>query len=342
MTNQLNEKRKIAFIAEYCQSKGIYPFERILTLHDLLEGHELFMFIKTKEPIILQLFKEANITPILFDSYKQLQKTFRNMNFDLTIIDGKDIQKDQLEPIMQFTKCIVTLDQFGDATAHTPYNLYCIAPEPFQLEQADAVIGTTGFAIPKPLQQLTREMQTPLATPHIVIYYEDGDQENLTYRTFRHLTQLQIPLKITIILDELYTHPTDDLQLMALSRRQSVIRRGQAEFYKTLPKANILIGNALYTPYKAATLGVPYIALAQDEFQVQNFLVKESNGFIHLGLGRKIKQSALQNAVMELLLHEERSSRAIHRQKMLRLSQNNELLKALLHDLALGEYKVTL
>ena len=130
--------------------------------------------------------------------------------------------------------------------------------------------------------------------------------------------------------------------MMALSRRHSTIRRGFTEFYNILPKANILIGNALYTPYKAATLGVPYIALAQNELQVQNFYVKESNGFIHLGLGRKIKQSSLQNAVMELLLHEERSSRAIKRQKMLRLSQNNDLLQTLLHDLALGEYKVTL
>lgn len=342
MTNNQNEKRKIAFIAEYCKTKGIYPFERVITLHELLEGHERFVFLQTNEPYVLRLFEEANITPILFESHKQLQKTFRSMAFDLAIIDGKDLQKEQIEPIVPFTKCIASLDQFGDATAQTPYNLYCVAPEPLQFEQPDAVIGTTGFAIPKQLKQITREAQSVLATPHIVIYFEDGDQENLTYRTFRHLTQLQIPLKITIILDELYNHPTDDLQLMTLSRRNSTIRRGSNEFYQMLPQANILIGNALYTPYKAATIGVPYIALAQNELQVQNFYVKESNGFIHLGLGRKIKQSALQNAVMELLLHEERSSRAIHRQKMLRLSQNNDILKVLLHDLALGEYKVTL
>lgn len=224
----------------------------------------------------------------------------------------------------------------------TPYNLYCVAPEPLQFEQPDAVIGTTGFALPKQLKQLTKTPQKAVTTPHIVIYFEDGDQDNLTYRTLRHLTQLQIPLKITIILDELYNHPTDDLQLMALSRRHTTIRRGCSEFYNLLPQANILIGNALYTPYKVATVGVPYIALAQNELQVQNFYVKESNGFIHLGLGRKIKQSSLQNAVMELLLHEERRNRAIQRQKMLRLSQNNDVLKALLHDLALGEYKVTL
>lgn len=342
MTNELNEKRKVAFIAEYCNTKGIYPFERLITLHELLQDHERFVFVQTAEPFVLQLFEEAGITPILFDSYKQLQKTFRNMAFDLAIIDGKDLTSEQLEPIKPFTKRIFTIDQLGEAAAQTPYNLYCVAPEPMQFEQTDAVIGTTGFALPKQLKLCAREIKPALATPHIVIYYEDGDPENLTYRTFRHLTQLQIPLKVTILLDELYKHPIDDLQLMALSRRHTTIRRGFHEFYKLLPQANIIIGNALYTPYKAATLGVPYIALAQNDLQVQNFYVKESNGFIHLGLGRKIKQSALQNAVMELLLHEERSSRAIQRQKMLRLSQNNDLLKALLHDLALGEYKVTL
>lgn len=342
MTNELNEKRKVAFIIEYCQTKGIYPIERLITLYELLQEHERFIFLNTNEPFVLQFFEEAGIKPIMFESQKQLHKTFRNMSFDLIILDGKDMQKEQLELISPFTKRIVTLDQFSDITTTTPYNVYCVAPEPLQFEQTDALIGTTSFAIPRRLKKCINTTNTTQTTPHIVIYFEDGDPENLTYRTFRHLTQLQIPLKITIILDELYKHPIDDLQFMALSRRNSKILRGFEHFYEMLPQANILIGNALYTPYRAATIGVPYIALAQNELQVQNFYVKETNGFIHLGLGRKIKQSSLQNAVMELLLHEERRNRAIKRQKMLRLSQNNESLKALLHDLALGEYKVTL
>ena len=62
------------------------------------------------------------------------------------------------------------------------------------------------------------------------------------------------------------------------------------------------------------------------------------NGFIHLGLGRKIKQSAIQNAVMEFLLHEHRRDRAIRKQLSLEVLTNNEILQALLLDFAYGRH----
>lgn len=342
MNNINNQKRKIAFIVEHCNMKGLYCFERVITLSKLLNEHEIFIFAKSDNLDAFTLFEEASISPTVFESFKQLKNSFRNLQIDLTIIDGKDVSAEQLQYLQPFTKNIVTFDQYEDCHSLTQCNIFAIYNEQNEVNRHNYLIGSYGFAVPENIKKLERESIRPLATPHILVYFEDGDPENLTYRTLRHLTQLQIPLKITIILDEQYDHAREDLQIMVLSRRQTTIQKGREAFYNLLPQANILIGNGNYTPYKAASFGIPYIALAQNDYELHNFILKETNGFIHLGLGRKIKQSALQNAVMELLLHEERGSRAIRKQKMLQLHQNNELLQALLHDLAVGEYRVTL
>ena len=56
---------------------------------------------------------------------------------------------------------------------------------------------------------------------------------------------------------------------------------------KLLPKADVIICNANYTPYKIASYGVPCITLAQTEAELLHAFPREHNGFIHLGLGRK-------------------------------------------------------
>ena len=42
--------------------------------------------------------------------------------------------------------------------------------------------------------------------PHLVITFGDEDLGNLTYRALRHMLQLQIPLKVTVLLGENYKH----------------------------------------------------------------------------------------------------------------------------------------
>ena len=64
--------------------------------------------------------------------------------------------------------------------------------------------------------------------------------------------------------------------------------------------------------------------LSQNDFELGLAFPKEQHGFVHLGLGRKVKQSNLLNAIMEPLLHETLRKRAIDRQISLNLGDGKE------------------
>ena len=60
------------------------------------------------------------------------------------------------------------------------------------------------------------------------------------------------------------------------------------------------------------------------------WLVKEF--FANLGLGRKIKQSYLQNAVMEIILHDNRRKAYIQKQQHIQFSSNLEDVVNLINE----------
>lgn len=332
-------KKKIAFIVEHCDIKGNYPFTRVAVLAKLLQQESVFVFAKTYNSNIVELFRDSSAAVALFDDFNEVKKKMRDLSPDLIIHDGKDMLYEQVEQLRPFCRSIVHFDDFGMGAALADCNVVALFDEAADLLKDNELSGSYAFAVDEALEKIAYSIQEDErkiddALPHVVVCYEDGDSNNLTYRTLRHLTQLHIPLKISVAIDSDYKHAIDDLQMMVLSRRHTNIIKRPDALLHLMPQADLIICNANYTPYKVATAGIPCITVAQSERELGYAFPREMNGFIHIGLGRKMKQSIIQNAVMELLLHEQRRERAVNKQRALEIGTNNSVLQALLLDFA--------
>ncbi|WP_223554486.1 MULTISPECIES: PseG/SpsG family protein [Lysinibacillus] len=339
---QMELKKTIVFIIESCIDKGLYPFERVATLAKLLANEQVFIFVKTPSNDEIQILMNENLGPILFEHFDELPKHMKSIQPDLIVRDGHNSESWQVQNLRPFCKTIIHFDDFGEGGQACDCVLLALYQEVKDYLPSHYIGGNFNFALPKAYQNFENrpDSKIPENPPHIVVAFEDGDEHNLTYRTLRHLTQLQIPLQITVMIDDSYRHATDDLQMMVLSRRNTAILRDKDALLKLLPKADVIICNSNYTPYKIAAYGVPCITLAQTEAELLHAFPREQNGFIHLGLGRKMKQSQIQNAVMEFLLHEARSERAVKKQRQLNLVSNNEALQSLLLDFAYDRHNI--
>lgn len=340
------QKRKIVWIVEHCETKGSYIFERAATLAQLLKEETVFLFVRTDDKRIIGELAKTGLNIILFDHFQELKKKIRELQPHLVVHDGKDTQLEHIEHIRPFCTTLVHFDDFGMGAKLTDCHLIALFEESFDQPLAHELAGSYAFAVPQNLETVALQiLANPDCSikgtlPHIVVAFEDGDTNNLTYRTLRHLTQLHIPLKISVAIDDDYAHDVESLQLMALSRRNTDIVRRSDALLRLMPQADLIICNANYTPYKVAAAGIPCITTAQHESELNHAFSREANGFIHIGLGRKMKQSILQNAVMELLLHEQRRERAVRKQRSLEILTNNEILQTLLLDLAYSRHNI--
>ena len=334
-----NKKSKVAWIVEHHDWKGYYPFERAsIILNAIHDEVEIFAFVKGANHYSLELFTSHHITPIIFDHYDEVLKAVRNLEINCLVLDSFDVPNEKVDLLKQYCDTLIALDDFSDSASKANFNLKALYEETREFNYSNEINGTYFFAASDMLKEIRSYRKanklTFHETPHVCIYFEDGDKNNLTYRTLRHFIQLHIPLKISVILDDAYSHPQDELSLMALSRKNIHLIRGTEAIEETLKDADCLICNCLYTPYKAAFIEIPCITTAQHERELSLAFPNEQNGFSNIGLGRKMKQSHLQNALMEILLHESRRQRAIKLQQKSQIQLNNEIFQKLVVDLA--------
>jgi spore coat polysaccharide biosynthesis predicted glycosyltransferase SpsG len=323
----------IAFYIQDTEGKGTYPIRRAKVLAEALpDTIEIIFILKKGSPPAPEGFKT-----ITLKNSSELVSILEKTRPNLLVRDSGSTTQEEVHKIRKIVPSIIHFDDFGGGgeladmviqTLYTesndkPHEHYVIGPETFIADEQVSSFKHIG---------LGRAATRPL--PHLVITFGDEDLGNLTYRALRHMLQLQIPLKVTVLLGENYKHDKTELRIMALGRRNTFIKEQPASLAEFLSTADVILCASGYLPYEIGVMGIPCIVLAQNEFETALDFPKEKHGFVHLGPGRKIKQSSLLNAIMEPLLHEPLRRKAIERQVALNLGEGKEMVcEAILYHL---------
>lgn len=258
-----------------------------------------------------------------------LLRTLEKIKPDLLLRDSGSTSQEEVENIRQIVPSIIHFDDFGEGGKYADLVFQTLYIESNDNVPDHYIEGIKSFIADKKMasfQQVGLRKDGPDSLPHLVISFGDEDAGNLTYRALRHLLQLQIPLKVTALIGENYSHDISELRMMALGRRNTFIQAPPYRVAEIYSSADVILCASGYMPYEVAVMGIPCIILAQNEFEQSLAFPKEQHGFIHLGAGRKVKQSSLLNAIMELLLHDPLRKRAIKRQTALELGNGMEMI----------------
>lgn len=321
----IQPKKSIAIYVCNTNEKGAYPFRRAQAIAQALPKSIEITYITAKkdQPFL------SNCTVICAENHRELIAALKNIKPHLLLRDSGSTSKEEVKNIQEIVPSIIHFDDFGAGGELANFVIQTLYTETNEKQSDHYIVGAETFiadAQIKPYQKIGLHKETNTHLPHLVVTFGDEDQNNLTFRALRHLLNLQIPLKITILIGEHYEHDLMDLRMMALSRKNTTIQQAPKKHTEILSSADIVLCAAGYAPYEIATMGIPCIVLAQNDFESALDFPNERNGFIHLGLGRKIKQSNLLNAVMELLLHDSLRERMIKRQIDLNLGTGKNIV----------------
>lgn len=338
--NNEETNKKTVFVGAVTPCHNLYPIERIITLSAMFDKQQTEILVRHDEHA-LNFLKQKGITPIVYKNNKQLIAELSKLSPDLLIHDAGNTELPLIDHLKTFIPTILHFDDFGEGGSSADCVFHTLYQEKREKLLPHFLVGPSSYVVPKQLQAILKNADNLSDKPHIVVAIEGSDPENTSYRVLRHLLQLQIPIQVSVIVQMSYAHDVDELKLMALSRKNIKVIQKDNALYELLEVADIVICGAKYTPYKVATIGIPCIVTCQDELDMQHIFPTEANGFINLGLGKKLKQSLLQNAVMEYLLHETRCEHAIRKQLNIDLNRNNQYIQSLLKSFIASPAKST-
>lgn len=317
--------KKIAIYIEDTDGKGTYPIRRALTIAKSLPNSIQVFFIGPEK--LQNTVKDFQFISI--KSNHGFIKALQKIMPDLLLRDSGSTSKEEIQKIQKIVPAMIHFDDFGEGGKVADFVIQTLYTEAFEKPLDHYNVGIESFIADEqiaPFRQVGLGKKNTQPLPHLVVTFGDEDASNLSYRTLRHLSQLQIPLKVTVLIGENYQHDRTELRMMALGRRNTVIKQQAEKSAEILSTADIILCSAGYMPYEVGVMGIPCIVLAQNEFEAALDFPSEKNGFVHLGLGRKVKQSILLNAIMELLLHDSLREKAIERQIKLNLGEGKKLV----------------
>lgn len=324
-------KWKIAIYLRETECKGNYPYKRAKMIADALPTHIEKIFITCKKEMPISTSHKT----ILIRSESELIPLLKDLKPQLLLRDSGDTTKEEVRELQKIIPSMIHFDDFGEGGFYVNLVLQTLYKENSETLPEHYIVGHEAYVAEPTLQDvqhfgLQRALNAPL--PHLVLFFGHRDNDNLTFRALRHLLQLQIPLNVTILIGQDYKHSVDELKIMALRKRNTFIREAPKNLAAFLATADIVICSGAYLPYEVASIGIPAIFLGQNEFETTLAFPSERHGFIHLGTGRKVKQSSLLNAIMELLLHKNLRKQAIQKQTSLAIGQDNhKIIEAILY-----------
>jgi len=318
-------KKRLAIYVSRADGKGTYPFRRADIIARSLPTDIETTFIYEKGTTV----ESEDYKTVFITNHSSLLKALTELKPDLLLRDSGSTSQDEVSEIKEVVPSIIHFDDFGEGGKLADLVFQTLCPESNEKPLNHYVVGTTSFIVDEkivPLKHIGQNKKMTRPIPHLVITFGDEDLGNLSYRALRHMMQLQIPLKVTILIGDKYSHDVSELRMMALGRRNTFIKEQPYALEEVLSTADIVLCSSGYMPYEIAYLGIPAVVLAQNEFELSLSFPREKHGFIHLGAGRKVKQSELLNAIMEPLLHEPRRKKAIARQVSLNLGNGKDAL----------------
>lgn len=316
-------KKKIAIYVSNTEGKGTYPARRAEMIARALPSHIDITFIYDGDPVNVP----DGFHAIKIDRPSALVQAIAQIKPDLLIRDSGSTSVDEVNSIKKTVPAIIHFDDFGEGGKKADLVFQTLYTECNEKPPAHYVVGATSFIADEqmlPFENIGLERKVSQPLPHLVISFGDDDIGNLSYRALRHMLQLHIPLKVTVLIGENYRHDVSELRMMALGRRNTFIKEHPHNVADILSTADIVLCASGYMPYEIAVMGIPCVVLAQNEFELSLAFPKEHHGFIHLGSGRKVKQSELLNAIMEPLLHDARRKKAIARQVALNIGDGKD------------------
>lgn len=320
-----NHNKKLAIYISDTDGKGTYPMRRAESIARSLPDTIDIIFIHLDDTV--EPPKDFQAIPLKNSS--TLIHLLENLKPDLLLRDSGSTSKEEVESLTKIIPTMIHFDDFGDGGEVADFVIQTLYTEITEQPPAHYLIGADSFVADEQLQSYKhiglQKKEMP-HLPHLVVFFGDEDSGNLTYRTLRHLLQLQIPLKVTLLIGKDYKHNQADLRMMALGRRNTFIKERPENVAGFLSTADIVLCSSGYLPYEIAFMGIPCIVLAQNDFESTLDFPNDKNGFIHLGPGRKIKQSIFLNAIMELLLHDPLRKRFIARQIALNLGKGKDTI----------------
>lgn len=305
-------RRDILFVVAGWPEIGLGHVANALTLANELVTHRVRFMVTAPSDLARDIIATSN-----YEVHRQatddLVAEILALAPDVVVNDRLDTDADEIRRLKAAGLTVVNFEDLGGGAREADIVINAIYPEREALPGHH--YGARWFclrqefslAAPRPVDPVVRR---------VLLTFGGVDPNNLTCRVLEaiHAECNARGIAVEVVAGRGYAAWETLTPFSGVS-----IERSVPDMADRMRRADLAFTSAGRTIFEVAALGTPTIVLAQNEREMSHLFASESNGFVHLGLGREVPAETIRRAFVDAV---EDASR---RQEMQRRMLDNDL-----------------
>jgi CMP-N-acetylneuraminic acid synthetase/spore coat polysaccharide biosynthesis predicted glycosyltransferase SpsG len=273
---------------------------RGITLADRIFEHDILFAVMSTEKLAIEELDRSNYNYHIFDDEQSFIDYVRSSTPDVVVNDILDTSAEYVESLQKYTPRVVNFEDLGsginqaDAVINALYE-YSNPPE-------NHYFGFEYFCLRDEFRYASPRKEIP-SVDRIMISFGGTDENNLTEKTLRALSDIDLELHFDVVLGLGYTKQ-ESLASITSTYRSNIdidINQNIKSMGKHMEQADLIITSNGRTLYEAAALNVPAISVAQNHREQKHPYAHVSAGVSFLGQADYVTEGNILTAVKDYI-----------------------------------------
>lgn len=292
-------RRRICFHIIGSKGYGLGHVYRALTIADRLIDHNIWFLINDKSQLAEQMIKER-FYPAVSVSPGGEANTIISDAPHLVINDVLDTDESLMGPLKEAGIPTINFEDMGEGCSFADYVINAMYDSPVAHTAMNTLNGAKYCCLRDEFYSI-HPKKVDETVNNILLLFGGTDPNGLTLKCLKWIDELEGNWSMTVVLGLGFRNPEKVLSLTENLKHRTEVVQKTSVISRYMAKADIAVTSSGRTVFELGSLGVPMIAIAENEREMTHDFVQKSPGVIFLGLGSNLTRKAFRKAITQLI-----------------------------------------
>ena len=298
VAEKLLKRRRILIRVDGHNEIGLGHISRTLLLAHRLIDHELLFVSQAEYELGNQILKDSHFPIQLISENHSFEAILDDFRPHIVINDILDTTQSFVAPLKERGCFVVNFEDLGEGGELADVVINALYEEP--LPRKNTFWSQEYFCLRDEFCLLQPKEVTP-QVKEILITFGGTDPNDFTQRVLELLLTHTEDIDITVIMGRGYKHEAKLTEYIAEQNREITLLKDVKTMSYYMNKADLAFTSAGRTVYEIASLGTPFIVLAQNNRELLHTFARYEHGVVHLGLGASCPDEKILKTLQRLL-----------------------------------------
>ncbi|CCQ33134.1 N-acylneuraminate cytidylyltransferase protein [Halorhabdus tiamatea SARL4B] len=313
------------------ESAGTGHVYRGITIADHLFAHDILFAVESKDSLAIEMLNESNYDYRIFNDETSFIEYIQSESPDIVVNDILDTSAEYIKDIQKYATRVVNFEDLGTGSNYADAVINALYEHSNPLE--NRFFGFEYFCLRNEFRYATPHSEIP-TVERIMISFGGGDENNLTAKTLRALSNLDHKVHLDVVLGLGYSkrETLDPIISQFPSDIQVDVSQNIDSMAEHMEQADLLVTSNGRTLYEAGSLNLPVISIAQNDREQKHPYAHISRGVLSLGLADYVTEENIRTAIKDYI--DDRSTRQTMRNALENhnISKGVERIKQILFE----------